>query len=132
MKANFFFIIILFTTIVSCIQKQETIYNHTNEIEELGQNYYYLGDANESQILLNLRPKANKRVGQTIIPAEVIKYNFNQDFIIAKTMQSVDGKKSFEYWIVDKRLKNDSLKASDSLTFFKEIEKVNLKLKIRK
>ena len=69
MKANFFFIIILFTTIVSYIQKQETIYNHTNEIEELGQNYYYIGDANESQIVLNLRPKSNKRFGQTIIPA---------------------------------------------------------------
>jgi len=119
-------ILFLFIFFFSC-KENKKIYNHTNDIVELGDNFYYLGDGKESQILLNMKPTSNHKFGQTIIPSEVIKYNFNERYIIAEN-QNIKGKK--KYWIIDKH-QNKSINSFDSLSFLKKIENINLNLKDR-
>ncbi|WP_281228761.1 hypothetical protein [Flavobacterium aquiphilum] len=135
MKAKFYTFYILGMVTLSCVHNptnQTAVYNHADNIEELGQNYYYLGDANESQILLNLKPEKTLKFGKTIIPPEVIEYGFDDNYIIAKTKELIDGNKTFEYWIVDKRANNDSAKAMDSISFFKKTYDLDLKIKLKK
>ena len=64
-----------------------------------------MGAARESQILLNLKPGAKSKVGETIIPPEVIRYNYDEKFIIAQTLDKVNGKEFHKYWIFDKMKK---------------------------
>jgi hypothetical protein len=116
---------------LSCVRNQ-TVYNQTDNIEELGNNYYYLGDSNESQILLNLKPENKSKFGKTIIPPEVIEYNFNNDFIIAKTLEMIDNNKNYKYWIVDKQRNKDSIEPLDSINFFKALDNLNLNIKFKK
>ena len=59
------------------------LYNDTTITEDLGNQYFYLGAGNESQILLG---DEKKNTGITIIPQEVIEYNFDDRFIIAKSV----------------------------------------------
>jgi hypothetical protein len=115
--------------IFSCTRK-ESIYDHTAIIEQLGANYYYKGDGNESQILLNLNQENSSGFGKTIIPPEVVQYNFDSNYIIAKTLKSMDGEKSYRYWVVDKREANDSLYSIDSINFFKKIDILKLQIKL--
>ncbi len=63
-----------------CCDNRVNPYDHTAVVVELGNDFYYLGDGRESQILVNLRPKSKSKVGKTIIPPEVIQYNFDTEF----------------------------------------------------
>ena len=65
-------LILVFCLCLSC--SEGTVYNHTNNIEELGDDYYFLGDGKESQILLNLKPGSKLKMGKTIVPPEVIRF----------------------------------------------------------
>lgn len=131
MKTKFYFLYFSSIIFFSCISNQP-IYNHTDNIDILGEGYYYLGDSNESQILLDDNKNQTYKSGITIIPPEVIEYNFNNNFIIAKTLEVADNKKNYNYWIVDKRRKNDSFKPFDSVSFFKEINNLHLNIKLMK
>lgn len=117
-KIFYLLILILF---FSC-EKQENVYDHTNDIVELGQNYYYLADGKESQVLLNLKPDSNHKFGKTIISSEVIQYNFNDNYIIAKN-KDLNGEEKF--WIIYKQ--NELIDILDSISFYKKIEELNLK-----
>ncbi len=75
---------LLFLFCISCI------YNHTADSENLGSDYFYLGDGHESQIILG-DEKMNS--GITIIPQEVVEYNFNQRYIIARSIDIVKKEK---------------------------------------
>lgn len=122
----------MFMIVISCKDKH-IIYDHTDNIEDLGANYYYQGDANESQILLNLRPNSKTKFGKTIIPSEVIEYNYNSSYIIAKTKEMLDGRTKYEYWIIDKSKKSDTVISMDSITFYEKLNglKFDIKLKSR-
>ena len=111
----------LFLLSISCI------YNHTATTENLGSGYFYIGDGQESQILSG---DEKKNSGITIIPQEVIEYNFDNRYIIAK---SIENRNLQQYWIVDKQ-SHESVSPLDSLSFAKEIKrlKIDLKLKSRK
>jgi hypothetical protein len=111
-------VIILFSICVSCV------YNHTGNTENLGNGYFYLGDGNESQILLG---NEKKNSGVTIVPQEVVKYNFDKNFIIAKSSSNVDNKKTELYWIIDKSEK-DSIVGLDSLSFVKKLKALNINM----
>ncbi len=100
------------------------VYNHTSNTENLGNGYYYLGDGSESQILLG---KEKKNFGVTIVPQEVVKYNFDKNFIIAKSISNVDNKETELYWIIDKSEK-DSIVGLDSLSFVKELKALNISM----
>ena len=131
MKTKSYILSSFFIIFISCVRNQ-AVYNHTDNIEELGSNYYYLGDSNESQILLNLKPENKSKFGKTIIPPEVIEYNFNNNFIIAKTLEVLDNNKNYKYWIVDKQKSKDSIKPMDSINFFKALDSLNLNIKFKK
>ena len=110
-------IIILFLFFISCV------YNHTSNTENLGNGYYYLGDGSESQILLG---KEKKNFGVTIVPQEVVNYNFDKNFIIAKSISN----KTEYYWIIDKS-KKDSIVGLDSLSFVKEVKALDIHLVLK-
>jgi len=125
------FLLVIYLIFLSCTDKSD-IYNHTDNVENLGDDYYYLGDANESQILLNLKPKSGKRIGITVIPAEVTNYNYDSQFIIAKTENSSNHIKEIRYWILDKRKKDVEPIFMDSIIFFKKVDSLNLKINLKK
>jgi hypothetical protein len=122
MKKSFiYFMLLSFIFCISCA------INNEKNTYDLGNNFYYLADANESQILLNLKPNQRSKVGKTIIPEEVIEYNFNESFIIAK---SIDHKNKTElYWIVNKDLK-DSVKALNQKAFSEKLKVLRIDLKL--
>lgn len=132
--ANRILILILFieTTIaLCCCNNKVNPYDHTAVIVELGNDFYYLGDGGESQILLNLKPDAKSKVGKTIIPAEVIKYNFNDNFIIAQTVERINRKEIYKYWIVQKNSMNqDSLTFLDSTNFYRSLDSLQIKISL--
>ncbi len=119
---------ILFCFIISC-SNGPTVYNHENNIEELGDNYYFLGDGRESQILKNLKPGGKLRFGKTIVPAEVLRYNFDENYIISETKGNENGK--FQYWVINKKKISDSIYPIDSLSFKRKIDSLGIKLKNR-
>jgi hypothetical protein len=108
------------------------LYDHTAAIVELGNDFYYLGDAGESQILLNLKPGAKSKVGKTVIPPEVILYNHDDNFIIAQTLEKVNGKEIVKYWIVEKAKKNEAAAIPlDSVSFYKNTDSLGIKIKLK-
>jgi hypothetical protein len=106
---------------------QSCVYDHTDNIEELGNNYYYMGDGRESQILLSKNEKRSG--GQTIVPEEVTDYDFNSEYIIARNIQDRINKE-IKFWIIDKRQGSQPVPL-DSTEFYKEIQKLNLDLKLQ-
>ncbi|TCC96385.1 hypothetical protein [Pedobacter psychroterrae] len=119
---------ILFCFVLSC-SEGKTVYNHQNNIEDLGDNYYFLGDGRESQILKNLKPSGRSRFGKTIIPAEVLRYNFDEHYIIAETREIAEGR--LRYWIIRKNTILDSIQSIDSLSFYSKIDSLGMSLKVR-
>lgn len=115
-----------------CCNNRGDVYDNTDNIQDLGDNYYYLGDANESQILLNLKPFLKRKFGKTVIPGEVIAYNHNSQFIIAKTKNQSTDKKEVKYWILDKRIRETEPKSMDSIMFFKRIDSLNLNIDLKR
>ena len=108
------------------------LYDHTAAIVELGNDFYYLGDAGESQILLNLKPGAKSKVGKTVIPPEVILYNHDDNFIIAQTLEKANGKEIVKYWIVEKAKKNEATAIPlDSVSFYKNTDSLVIKIKLK-
>jgi len=125
MKNKFYCLSILSVILCSCV------YNHTDNIDVLGQGYYFLGDGNESQILFDDSKVPNYKSGITIISQEVTDYDYDNNYIIAKSEESEKGIKSFKYWIVDKRRKQDIITTVDSISFFRKIDSLHLKVKLK-
>lgn len=117
----------LFLTLL--ISFTSCIYNHTDNIEILGNRFYYLGDGNESQILYDPTENVDYKFGITVIPPEVIKYNFNDQYIIAKTLDSLDSKRN--YWLVDKTKDFSSLMPLDSINFYRKLDSLAITLKLK-
>jgi hypothetical protein len=133
MSNRIFTILVFIITSIAlcCCTNRVKPYNHTAVIVELGNDFYYLGDGGESQILLNLKPEAKSKVGKTIIPPEVIRYNFNENFIIAQTVGKVSGKEAYKYWIVEKnKMNQDSITHLDSISFYKNLDILHIKIKL--
>ncbi|MBW8360620.1 MAG: hypothetical protein K0M56_00375 [Kaistella sp.] len=86
-------LILLLILCISCV------YNHTSITEDLVNGYFFLGDGRESQILLG---NEKKNFGTAIVPQEVIKYNFDERYIVAKSLNVSDKRKTKLYWIIDK------------------------------
>ena len=95
--------------------------------EDLGNQYFYVGAGNESQILLG---DEKKNIGITIIPQEVIEYNFEDWYIIAKSVSKSDNSKNPIFWLVDKKSK-DSIFSFDSVTFIRKVDNLGLNIKLK-
>ncbi|MCU0321931.1 MAG: hypothetical protein MUE72_05900 [Chitinophagaceae bacterium] len=126
-----FFSLLASILLYSC-KNRVNLYDHTAAIVELGNDFYYLGDGSESQILLNLKPGAKSKVGKTVIPPEVILYNHDNNFIIAQTLERVNGKQILKYWIVEKAVKNQvTVLPLDSASFYKNTDNLGIKMKLK-
>ena len=115
---------LLLVFVVICLSS--CLGNDTAITEDLGDKYFYLGAGNESQILLG---DERKNIGITIIPQEVIEYNFDNRFIIAKSVAKLNNNVQ-EFWVVDKKSK-DSIVSLDSISFMKKIEGLGLKIRLK-
>jgi len=105
------------------------VYNHTDNIQELGNDYYYLGDGKESKILLNLKPNNKHRVGRIIVPQKIVQYNFDENYIIAK---NIDQNSSVGlYWIIDKSKSDNSIHSLDSISFMQLKKDLNILLTLK-
>lgn len=102
------------------------VYNHEGNSQDLGNNFYYLADASESQILLNLKPNQTSKIGKTIVPEEVLEYNFNDSYIVAKNLNHQT--KTQLFWIVNKQA--NLVESLDSITFLKRLKELDIDLKL--
>ncbi|MBK6266003.1 hypothetical protein JKA74_13250, partial [Marivirga sp. S37H4] len=62
------------------------VFDHTAVTEDLGNGYYYLGDGHESQILYDPNQNDEKKGGLIVTGSEVVEYNSNSRYIIAKSI----------------------------------------------
>lgn len=82
-----------------------------------------------STIGYNTAKEGQNRSGITMIEPKVVSYNFNDKYIIAKTVGVYD--EAIKYWIIDKELNRSSnLIGLDSIAFQKELLDRNIKLKL--
>ncbi|WP_205504377.1 DUF3997 domain-containing protein [Rufibacter psychrotolerans] len=106
---------------------QSCIFNQTDNIQELGNNYYYIGDGKESQILLG---KSGQRSGgETIVPEEVTHYDFNSEYIIARNLQD-RYKSEIKFWIIDKKQETQPIPL-DSIEFTNKLQTLNINLYLK-
>lgn len=123
MKSKYLLIILILAT--SCWH----VGIHTDDSVDLGEGYYYLPDGKRSTILLNMSENGNPKIGQEIIPPNVILYNSSNEYIIAL---SVDRETSNRmYWIIDKKNKAESPISFDSLQFINYLEKNGINLRFK-
>ena len=113
-------IVVCLFFIVSCV------FRHVDEIEDLGNNYYFLVDGKMSTIYYNLSKDSSNRKGIEVVSPRVINYNYNDHFIIAKSLGFVDD--SIKYWIIDKNGIDEKVNPLDSLRFYNELNKKNIQL----
>lgn len=113
--------------IAVALSLQSCLYDHTDNIQELGNNYYYMGDGRESQILLSRSEKRSG--GQTIVPEEVTHFGFNEEYIIARSIQDRYNKE-IKFWIIDKRQGSQPVPI-DSIKFNEELQELNLDLTLQ-
>ena len=106
------------------------VFRHMNIEEKLGNGYYYIGAAKESQILYNEKGSTNS--GLIVTEAEILEYNYNEKFIIAKSKTVIGD--TLKFWIIDKTMEYGNYTSMNSNKFYerKEKLKINLKLKKRK
>lgn len=102
------------------------VYNHTDNIKDLGDNYYYLGDGNESQILFNLKKDGKPKVGKIIVPPVLLQYKFDDQYIIAKSKNEAH---VVVYWIIDKNTEGKESVPMDSITFYQALSDKEISLK---
>lgn len=119
MKKYICFRVIIFLLFTSCI------YRHTDDSKDLGNNYYFLPDGKMSTIYYNLANRGEPKKGREIITPKVVNYNFNDDYIIAKTIGIYDKKK--DYWLIDKN-KNKKASPLDSIQFYRVLSAKNITL----
>lgn len=119
-KIVFYVILLLFLS--ACV------YDHTAITEDLGKGYFYLGDGHESQILFNKNRKKNGSSGLIVTEAEVVEYNYDENYIIAKSLRD----KSELFWIINKDLPFDSVRFMTRNEYENELRLKDIQLELRK
>jgi hypothetical protein len=109
MKIVFYPILLLFLS--ACV------YDHTAITEDLGGDYFYMGDGHESQIIFNKNRKKNRRRGLIVTEPEVVGYNYDEKYIIAKSLRD----KRELFWIINKDLPIDSVRFTTKNEYEKEL-----------
>ncbi len=104
------------------------VYDHTAITEDLGNGYFYMGDGHESQILFNKNRKKNESSGLNVTEPEVIEYNYNSKYIIAKSFR----KNNELFWIIDKELPPDSARFLSKDEYEKEMYEKGIEMELKK
>ena len=121
--------ILLLMVLVVAVLFSSCVFRHTDDLSDLGGNYYFLPDGRMSTIGYNTAKEGENRSGITLVEPKVVDYAFDEKIIIAKSIDVYDEKTKF--WIInkDKDLKNN-VEQFDSISFYNEISKRNIKLKL--
>ena len=83
-----------------------------------------------SNIGYNTAKEGENRSGTTMVEPKVVKYNFNEKYIIAKSIGVYENQ--VKYWIINKGLVQKKMPRSlDSISFYSELlnKRIDLKLK---
>ncbi len=120
---------LIFTLVISLLLSS-CILKHTDDYDNLGDNYYFLPDGRMSHIGFNTAKKGEDRSGTVLIEGKVVNYAFNNNFIIAKSIDAYT--KEVNFWIINKKksLKNNIEKYEDSILLYNEILKRNINLEL--
>lgn len=100
-----------------------------DDLVDLGENYYFINNGEESTIILNTAVKGRPIIGDEVIPCEVVQYSSNSQFIIALSIDRETSQKM--YWVIDKRSQEKLPVSSDSLQFNKYLDLKDIKLKLK-
>ena len=114
--------------VLICLNLCSCVFRHMNIEEKLGNGYYYIGAGNESQILYN--KKGNTNSGLIVTGAEILEYNYNGKFIIAKSKTVIGD--TLKFWIIDKTIEYGDYKSLDSIEFYEKKEKLKIDLNLKK
>ena len=120
---------LIFTLVISLLLSS-CLLRHTDDYNNLGDNYYFLPDGRMSHIGFNNAKKGKNRSGTVLIEGKVVSYAFNKKFIIAKSVDAYT--KDVNFWIINKKksIKNNIVRYKDSISLYNEISKRNIKLKL--
>jgi len=121
----------LFTISIVVILFHSCIFIRKDDSIDLGNRYRYVQDAPKTIIY---HESANyKGTGKEIVPPIVLSYDFNDRYIIAKSQEvdemtgSKEGK-PIHYWIVDKTTNGAAIEPMDSITFYRRLLELNIKM----
>lgn len=106
---------------------QSCVFIRMDDSIDLGNKYRYIQDYPQT-ILYHIAEKYDG-IGLNAVPPNVLSYNFNDTYIIAKNKEIESGE--IKYWIIDKRIDFDNIKPIDSLTFYKTLLENNIELKLK-
>src|SRR5690554_2617670 len=123
MKNNLLLMILVISLFTSCV------FRHTDDLSDFGGNYYFLPDGRMSTIGYNTANEGENRSGITLVEPKVVEYAFNDKVIIAKSIDVYD--KKVKFWIIDKdKALHNNVEEFDSISFYNELSKRNIKLKL--
>lgn len=124
-------ILIILISLSSCILR------HADGDIDLGNKFYVSVDGKSTTICFNTADEGQNKSGIVLMEPRVVNYNFNNTFIVAKTIDLFDKKSRF--YIVDKRMNENALyeysksKSSlDSITFFQKLKELGIDLDLYK
>lgn len=96
---------------------------------DLGEKYRYIQDY--PQVIIYYKTPEYQGGGVNIVPPVVLAYDFNDNYIIAKSQVDDPYSKKVkpnQYWVIDKSKNGDTVEPMDSLTFFNRLKELNLDL----
>ncbi|SEH97907.1 hypothetical protein SAMN02927937_02513 [Paenimyroides aquimaris] len=114
------------------ILTQSCIGIRTDDSINLGNNYRFIQDT--PQTIIYHSNDNYEGIGVEIIPPMVLSYQFDDRYIIVKsqdideTTGNIEGK-SIRYWIIDKRLRANSVESLDSINFYRILDERNISLR---
>jgi len=103
---------------------------HYNDNKDLGNEFYFVRDGKFSSIIKSEKEEYKGIEGAEVIPPLVTHYNFNDNYIIAKTKNE----NKIGYWIVEKiNYKIEKpLNPLDSIKFYKMLSEKDIELTFKK
>ncbi|MBK6267457.1 hypothetical protein JKA74_20655, partial [Marivirga sp. S37H4] len=82
----------------------------------------------ESQILYDPNQNDEKKGGLIVTGSEVVEYNSNSRYIIAKSI----AKDEDRFWIIDKKMPRDSIKDLGKQEYETALDLLNINLELKK
>lgn len=114
-----FYITILVLLFISCDFK------FMDDSIDLGNNYRFIQDY--PQAIIYHSTEEYKGIGINIVPPNVIEYDFNDEYIIAK---SISNDSIINYWIINKQNNETKVKPLDSIAFYEFLNDKEILLKL--
>ncbi len=108
---------------------QSCVFIRTDNSIDLGNNYRFIQDTPQTIIYHNDDEYIGS--GIEIVPPIVLEYEFNDRYIIAKSQEvdEITGRKKDKlnkYWIIDKKMKGNSINPMDSISFYETLKTKNI------